>query len=552
MELLFGSGIAHAIFVLACVISCGLLLGQLKIAGVSFGMAWILFAGIVFGHFGLRVDDHTLHFVREFGLVMFVFSIGLQVGPGFLTAMKKGGLKLNGLAVGVVLLGVACTIALHFITGISAPTMVGIMSGAVTNTPGLGAAQQANLAITGKSDPTIASGYALAYPLAVVGIIVSMILVRILARVDLKQEEEQLAKQASEQQESAQRFAVRVTNPEIAGKTFKQLSKIIPHKFVASRIKHPEDTAIELVDGETVIHQDDVLVIVAERKDHEFLRTFFGPVVDLQPQKWEGPDAVYEPRRVLLSRPSLNGVSIQALSLRKNHGINVTRVNRAGVDLVARPDLRLQLGDRLTIVGTDQALKNAEGLMGNSERRLDTPNLIVIFVGIVIGVLVGSIPLRIAGMPHPVSLGLAGGPLIVAILLGRFGYRLRLVTYSTMSANLMLREVGMALFLAGVGLSAGSTFVSTVINGGYMWILWGLIITVLPVITIGLIAKLGLKLNYFVTIGMLAGATTDPPALSFSQTLSDSDASSVSYAAVYPVTMFLRVLAGQVLIIALC
>ena len=550
-ELIGGSSILHAILVLSCVIACGLLLGRLKVGGISVGIACVLFAGIVFGHLGFCIDTPMLYFARELGLVLFVFAIGLQVGPGFFEALRRGGLRLNLLAIAVVLLGVGCTVAVHLITGIKASTMIGIMSGAVTNTPGLGAAQQAYLAMHRVSDLSIASGYAIAYPLGVLGGICSLVLVRILCRVDLAQEEQHLAELSVTRQRTTERFTVRVTNPEVTGKTLKELSKNIPHKFVASHLRHSNDAGVELVDAHTRIHHNDVLMIVAAPKHKAFLETFFGPCVVLPRIKWEGPDAIYETRRVLVSRPSLNGVVLHSLGLRKNHGISVTRVHRAGMDLLATPDLRLQLGDRLTIVGPTQAMQRIEALMGNSEKHLDHPNLFVVFLGIVAGLLLGSVPISLPGVPHPIRLGLAGGPLIVALILGRFGHRLRLVTFSTLSANLMLREVGIALFLAGVGLEAGKTFVATLVGGGYMWVLWGIAITLVPLLLIGWMARRWLRLNYFVLIGMLAGATTDAPALAFAQSQSSSDASTVAYTSVFPLTMFLRVLVAQMLVVLL-
>lgn len=549
-ELFFGEGTPHSILVLALVIAAGLALAQIKVKGVSIGSAWILFVGILVSSMGLLVDPHTLHFVREFGLVLFIFSIGLQVGPSFGEALKKGGLTLNLLATGVVMLGVGCTLVLYAVTGVSPATMVGIMSGAVTNTPGLGAAQQTALEVTGQRDATIAAGYAMAYPLAVVGIIASIVLLRRLCGVDLEAEARRLV-QATDNARTATRYSLLIENPAVHNKTLSELRPMLPRQVVISRILHRSHEIIELVDQGSTFHCGDRVLVVANRTDRDFLETFFGQSTEVPEDAWRGQGAGFDSRRVLLSRGRYNGVSLAQLGLRSLHGVNVTRVNRAGVDLVASPDLRLQVGDRLTIVGAPTDLRRAERLMGNSSRTLDAPNLLVVFLGVTLGVIVGSIPFAFPGIPQPVKLGMAGGPLIVALLLGRFGPALRLVTYSTASANLMMREVGMALFLAGIGLGAGETFIATVLGGGYMWVLWGLVITLVPVLTIGVIALCWLKVNYYTLIGVLAGATTDPPALAYAQSVSNNDAPAVGYATVYPLAMFLRVIAAQVLIIVL-
>ncbi len=550
-ELILGTGTAHSILVLSVVIVSGLAIAKWRIAGISIGSAWILFVGIVASHFGLRIDAHILHFIREFGLVLFIFSIGLQVGPGFLAALKRGGLRLNLLAVAVVLLGLLTTVALHFATGLSGATLVGIMSGAVTNTPGLGAAQEAYTNVHGSLDPSIAAGYAMAYPLAVLGIIASLVALRMIGRTDLGQQAEQLRREASAVADAAGRVVVRVENPAIAGRRLDELAEMIPHEFVVSRVWHPSTKSVELVDQQTVFEPDDQLLIIAHKRDRDFLETFFGPRIEVPDERWEAGPTHYESRRVVLSRPQLNGVPIGQLSLRSLHGVNVTRIHRAGTDLVATPGLRLVLGDRLTLVGVAENLKRAERVLGNSASQLDVPNLIVIFLGILLGVGLGSVPFDLPGVPQPIRLGLAGGPLIIALLLGRFGPQLKLITYSTVSANLMLREIGMALFLAGVGLGAGESFVSTIVAGGYVWIGWGLIITLVPLLTVGLIGQFLFKINHLTLIGMLAGATTDPPALAYTQSLTDSDAPAVGYATVYPLTMFLRVVVAQLLIVTL-
>ncbi|MBW3085414.1 putative transport protein YidE [Austwickia sp. TVS 96-490-7B] len=550
-DLITGQGTAHAIFVLALVITIGLALSSWKIAGLTFGSAWILFVGIFLAHCGLVIDGHTLYFVRELGLALFVFSIGLQVGPSFLSALRKGGLILNLLATGMVALGVAVTVAVYYATDISGPTLVGIMSGAVTNTPGLGAAQETYRDMTGRGDPTIASGYAVAYPLAVVGIILSMIVLRAVLNVDLRSAERELNELIGGSDNDARKFTIKVTNAEIIGKSVTAVTKMLPTHFVISRVKRAGSDLIELVEPSTTFADGDELLVIAQRADRDLLTAVLGHRVDVPAEQWlEGP-AIYEARQMVLSTPKLNGVAVSKLNLRSVHGVTITRVHRGGTDLVASPRLQLVLGDRLTVVGTAENLSRVEKLCGNSARSLDAPNLFVLFSGLVLGVLLGSIPLTIPGVPVPVKLGLAGGPLVVALLLGRFGPQLRLVTYSTVSANLMLRELGMALFLAGVGLSAGPTFVATVMQGGYLWVLWGLLITVVPVLIIGAIGATLTGVNFLVMIGVLAGASTDPPALAYAQSLSTSDGPAIGYASVYPLTMFLRVVAAQVLVILL-
>lgn len=551
VELWTGNSIPHTIAILALVIALGLLLGRWRVAGVSLGTAWILFVGIAAAHVGLTVEHSTLEFVREFGLVLFVFSLGLQLGPGFMTALKHGGLTLNLLAIGTVLLGTVCTAVLFFTTGLPGSTLVGIMSGAVTNTPGLGAAQEAFRTLTGESDPSIAAGYAIAYPLAVLGIIGSMLTVRIIARVDVSAEEKALLEQTGQRMEAAQRFAVVVKNPAVFGKTMAQLREITPVYFVASRIWKAATGATELSQDATVIDENDELLIVTKRANRELLTTLIGPKIQSEQHLWQEGKVHYEIRQIVVSQNKLNGIRLGKLALRSEKGVHVTRISRAGSDLVAVPGLRLVLGDRLTVVGTKEDLDKAERMLGNSRSRLDAPNLIVVFLGIVLGVVVGMVPFDVPGIPAPVKLGIAGGPLVVAILLGRFGPRLRLITYSTVSANLMLREIGMALFLAGVGLSAGETFVGTILDGGWKWIGYGAIITIAPVLTMALVGHLWLKINYLTLTGVIAGATTDPPALAYAESLSRHGAPAIGYATVYPMTMFLRVVAAQVLILLL-
>ena len=545
-ELFLGGGIAHSVLILALVIAAGIFLGKMKVAGISLGITWILFVGIACSHFGMRVDGGVLHFMKEFGLILFVYSVGLQVGPGFFSSFKKGGLRLNMLATLIVLFGVITTYILHVATGIPITTMVGILSGAVTNTPGLGAAQEAYMNVTGIEDETIPLGYAVAYPLGVLGIIGSILLIRVIFRVNFDKENESLQQQADGKEIEAQQFSLKVTNPAIFGMDVHEMTRLINRKFVCSRVCH-HDEEVEISTSETRLRQGDKLLVVAALKDIDAITAFVGERVEVP---WEKLNTQFVSRRIAITKSAVNGKTLGELKLRTTFGVNVTRVNRAGVDLVANPHLQLQLGDRLTVVGPESAVKNVTAVLGNSLRRLREPNLIAIFFGIFLGVLLGSIPFMFPGIPQPVKLGLAGGPLIVAILISRFGPHYGLVTYTTMSANLMLREVGISLFLACVGLGAGEGFVGTIVNGGgWAWIGYGVIITVVPLIIVGIIARWIYKINYFSLMGLIAGSTTDPPALAYSNEIVGNDAPAVSYATVYPLTMFLRVLTAQLLIL---
>ena len=545
-ELFFGQGVAHSVLMFAIVIALGIVLGKVKIWGVSLGITWILFVGIICSHFGMRVDGHTLHFMKEFGLILFVYSVGLQVGPGFFSSFRKGGLTLNMLATGIVLLGVVTTYVIHVVTGLPITTMVGILSGAVTNTPGLGAAQQAYSDMTGVNDPTIALGYAVAYPLGVIGIIGSILLMRVIFRVKFEKENEDLERQDGDRANGAQQFSVRVTNPALFGKDRREITRFINRKLVFSRFCHEEDR-IEIGSSETCLREGDKLLVVAALQDIDAITAFLGERVEVA---WEQLDKQLVSRRIAITKGEVNGKMLGEMRLRNCFGVNVTRVNRAGVDLVAKPNLQLQIGDRLTVVGPEAAVTNVAKVLGNSLRRLREPNLVSIFLGIFLGILLGSIPFTFPGIPQPVKLGLAGGPLIISILISRFGPQYGLVTYTTMSANLMLREVGIALFLASVGLGAGDGFVETIIDGGgYAWIGYGFIITVVPLIIIGIIARTIYKVNYFTLMGLMAGSMTDPPALAYSNGIVGNDAPAVSYATVYPLTMFLRVLTAQMLVL---
>jgi len=552
-ELFFGEGVAHTILLFAAVIAIGIGLSKIKIAGVSLGITFVLFVGILLSHFGLRVNHEILHFMKEFGLILFVYSVGLQVGPGFFSSFKKGGITLNMLAMGVVFLGVATTIIIHLITGISMQTMVGILSGAVTNTPGLGAAQQAYSDMMGAPDTTIAMGYAVAYPLGVVGIILSIILVKYIFKVNTDKETEDLNKRSSQTDDHIELVSIEVTNPSVTGKTIGEIHRLISRKFIVSRVLHKDSQQIEIASSKTILQQGDKIFVATTPKNQAAVIAFLGEAIEMGQEEWDMLDTHLVSRRILITKSAINGRPIRQLNLRNNFGVNITRVNRSGVDLIADPSLHLQVGDRVTVVGDENAIKSVERVLGNQMKRLNEPNLLPIFIGVFFGVLLGSIPFVFPGIPQPVKLGLAGGPLIVAILISIFGPKYHLVTYTTMSANLMLREVGICLFLACVGLGAGENFVSTIVNdGGLHWIGLGFIITTVPLLIIGTIGRLCFKLNYFTLMGLMAGSTTDPPALAYSNNTAGNDAPSVGYATVYPLTMFLRVLSAQLLILFFC
>lgn len=552
-DLIFGTGIGHSVMLLSLCVVCGILLGRIKIFGVSLGITFVLFVGILMGHLGITMNADVLHFMKEFGLILFVYSVGMQVGPGFFSSFKQGGVKLNLLATGLVLLGVVTTIIIHFITSLPMQTMVGILSGAVTNTPGLGAAQTAYSDMYGVSDNTIALGYAVAYPLGVIGIILAIILIRYVCRVKFEKEQAELDALDNSAEGQAVPLSLEVLNPAIFGHTVGEVARLISHReFVISRVIHT-DGKMEITDNNTCLHEHDKLLVITTEQDAEAITMFIGSVTDMEHKEWIKFDRTLITRRIIVTKNELNGMRLGELNLRKKYHINITRINRSGVDLVARPNFILQLGDRLTVVGAEEDVFGVEKILGNSMKRLNEPNLIALFLGIFLGVLLGSIPFVFPGIPQPVKLGLAGGPLIVAILISKFGSKYKLVTYNTISSNLMLREIGITLFLACVGVGAGEGFIDTIVNkGGLQWIGYGFIITFVPVFLIGIIARFFCKVNYFTLMGLIAGSTTDPPALAFSNATAGNDAPAVAYATVYPLTMFLRVLTAQLLILMFC
>ena len=543
------NSIAHIMLLYAFVVAIGVLLGKIKFFGVSLGVTFVLFAGIVCGHFGFTGNTQILNFVQDFGLILFVFCIGLQVGPSFFTSFKQGGVSMNVVAVGVVLLNIAVAVGLYYALGgrIELPMMVGILCGAVTNTPGLGAANEA-LSQLDYDGPQIAMGYACAYPLGVLGIIGSIILVRLLCKINLKQEEEEIAQQeAADPHLTPYMMHIEVRNEALNGKTLMQVKNFIGRDFVISRIL--QNGHVNIPSKDTVFHVGDQMFIVCAEDDAEAIIAFIGPKIKVD---WEKQDMPMISRRILVTQSKMNGKRLGELHLRTLYGVNITRVNRSGMDIFASYNLTLQVGDRVMVVGPQDAVERVANLMGNSLKRLDHPNIVTIFVGIFLGILFGSLPIAFPGIPTPVKLGLAGGPLIVAILMGRFGYKLKLVTYTTMSANLMLREIGIALFLASVGVKAGANFVQTVVEGdGLLYVGCGFLITVIPLLVMGVIARMRYKMNYFMLMGLMAGSTTDPPALAYANQTANNNAPAVGYSTVYPVTMFLRILTAQLLILIL-
>lgn len=549
-KLLFEDSVAHSVLVFAFVIACGILLGKLKIKGISLGITFVLFVGIIVSHFGFEINHDVLHFMKDFGLILFVYAIGLQVGPGFLASFKKGGLQLNILAASIVIIGILVTLAIHFVTGTSMITMVGIMSGAVTNTPGLGAAQETFFDATGTSDPTIAMGYAVAYPFAVIGIIMSMILMRYILRVDLKKESDNLNNQTNETC-AIELLSLEVSNESVVGLNIREIaSRLNSYKFIVSRVLHHHNEQIQIACSKIVLNKGDKIYVVTTTKDADAVASFVGSRLEMTKDDWNVLDKQLVVKRILVTRSKVNGKSIQELSLRDNFGVNITRINRSGVELIAEPNLALQFGDRLTIVGDAPAIENVEKTLGNQLRILNEPMLIPIFIGILLGVILGSIPIPLPGVPQPLKLGLSSGPLIVAIVMSIIGAKYRLVTYTTLSANLMLKEIGICIFLACVGLGAGGGFVDTIVSGGGInWISYGIVITVVPILLVGLVGKLIFKINYYTLMGLISGGMTDPPALAYADSLADNNASAVSYATVFPLTTFLRVLGAQLLIL---
>lgn len=546
-NLFFGTGIAHSIFVLALAIAVGIFLGaKLKFKGITLGITWILFCAIACSHFGMTLDPLVESFAKDLGLILFVYSIGLQVGPGFFSSFGKGGLKLNMLALSVVLLGCLTALAIHWISGEDIATMTGVLFGAVTNTPGLGAAQQTYQDLTGVANPDIASGYAMAYPLGVVGIILSLLAIKWFFRIKLDKEEAQVMAEKGEVKQ-IEHLDIKLTNPQVEGIRVRDLSLLTHVKLIVSRLIDAAGND-SMPDGDTILHVGDKVRIVGDRENERTV-LLLGEKTDIPSD--EGNKEVHlMNRHIIVTKQKLNGKRIGDLNVRAAYHITITRIRRAGVELLATPDLILQLGDRLTVVGEAEAVDKVAKVFGNSTKKLDAPNLASLFFGIILGVALGSIPFALPGLTQPFKLGLAGGSLIVAILMGAFGPKYHLVTYTTSSANLMIREIGIALFLAAVGFGAGKSFIPTLVGGGYVWIGYGVLITLIPVLLIGIVARAWMKLDYFTLMGLIAGSTTNPPALAYATSQSSSnDRAAVAYSTVYPLTMFLRVLTGQLMIL---
>jgi len=546
--------VAHIALLYAVVIAVGVYLGKIKIFGISLGVTFVLFAGIVAGHIGFTAPTPILTFIQDFGLILFVFMIGLQVGPGFFESFGTAGIKLNGLATTAILLNVCVMFACYFIffdTGNkeNLPMMVGTLYGAVTNTPGLGAANEALGTVFGTQAPPIASAYACAYPLGVLGIIGATILIRYICKVKLEQEEQDLAAQeGGNVSKKPHHMHLEVSNRYLEGRTLLQVHDFLNRDFVVSRILH--DGHVSIPNRDTVFHVGDQMYIVCAEADYEAIVAFIGPVVEVN---WEQQDQPLVSKRILVTNSSINGKTLGQMHFSSVHGVNVTRFTRHGMDLFASASLPLQVGDRIMVVGPQDDVDRVANLMGNSVRRLDAPNIATIFVGIFLGLIFGSLPIAIPGMPVPLKLGLAGGPLIIAILIGRYGYKIKLVTYTSTSANMMLREIGLVLFLASVGIKAGASFFETVVQGdGLLYVLTGFLITIIPILIVGPVARLKFKFNYFTIAGMIAGTYTDPPALAYANSICTKDAPAVGYSTVYPLSMFLRILTAQMVVLFFC
>jgi putative transport protein len=549
-DLLWQETVAHTILIYSLIIVVGVFLGKLKVFGVSLGITFVLFAGLAAGHFGFSANHLVIEFVKDFGLILFVFSIGLQVGPGFFSSFRKGGLSMNIMALLIVLLGGLTTIGIHFITGMSMPMLVGIMSGAVTNTPGLGAAQQAISQIyansTGNALPEIGLGYAVAYPFGVLGIILTMFAIRKIAKIDVQKELSLFNQDQHPAEAIPEKISILVSNPEIFRKTILEISRIIKHEIVISRILHNGE--LMLASSDTVIFENDIVLVVTQKGSIPDVVRLIGTRSDMDLTSRSGK---LISRRVMVTNREVFAKDLGSLRLRTKYNINITRVYRSGIELVASPHLKLQMGDRLTVVGDEKSMEKVIAQLGNSIKRLNEPNIIPIFIGILLGVILGTIPIHIPGIVNPIRLGLAGGPLIVAILLSKYGYKFSLVSYTTPSANLMLREIGIVLFLASVGLVAGEKFIPTLLSGdGFIWMGYGAVITMLPLLIIGFISRKYLRKNYLEICGLLSGSMTDPPALAYANSIAQSEAPAVAYATVYPLVMFLRIFVAQLLVLS--
>ena len=551
--------IAHIALLYAVVIAVGILLGKIKIGGISLGVTFVLFAGIVAGHIGFTGPTNILSFIQDFGLILFVFCIGLQVGPGFFESFRKGGVTLNLLSTTLVLLNVGVMFACYYIffdtnDKTNLPMLVGTLYVAVTNTPGLGAATEALESVWKAVDgaaPQIAAGYACAYPLGVLGIIGATIAVRFITRTKLEEEEEELKEEAGDNAHTKPlQMHLKVDNTYLAGRTVKQINEFLNRDVVFSRLLH--DGNVSIPSSRDVFHMGDEVLVVCAAVDAEAIQAFIGPEIE-KPWEEDQSDQPLISKRIVITNPSMNGKELGKMHFSSVYGVTVTRISRQGMDLFASRNYRFQVGDKILVVGPTDNVNRIADLMGNSVKRLDTPNIATIFIGIIIGILFGSIPFAIPGMPVPLKLGIAGGPLIIAILIGRFGHRMKLNTYTTTSANMMLREMGLVLFLASVGVKAGAHFWDTVVEGdGLMYVFTGFLITIIPILIIGTIARLKFKFNYFTIMGMLAGTCTDPPALAYANSICSREAPAIGYSTVYPLSMFLRIFTAQLIVLFCC
>ena len=549
--------VAHIALLYAIVIAIGVYLGKLKIGGISLGVTFVLFAGILAGHVGFTGPKEILTFVQDFGLILFVFMIGLQVGPGFFESFKKGGVTLNMLSASAILLNILVMFGCYYLffdtsNPNNLPMMIGTLYGAVTNTPGLGAANEALLSVFPNGAPSIANGYACAYPLGVVGIIGATILIKYICKINTADEEEQLNEEdAANPHAKAHNMHLRVENAYITGRTLREVSEFLNRDIVCSRLLHNGEVSIP--NSKTKFEVGDELLVVCAEADAEAIKAFIGPEVEAEWDREKDEVQHFVSRRIIVTRPEMNGKTLGKMHFSSVYGVNVTRISRQGMDLFAGRNHHFHVGDRVMVVGPEENVNRVAEIMGNSIKRLDAPNIATIFIGIMVGIIFGSLPFAIPGMPVPLKLGIAGGPLIIAILIGRFGYRMKLVTYTTTSANMMLREIGLVLFLASVGIKAGAGFWDTVVQGdGLKYVGCGFLITVIPILIIGTIARLKFKFNYFTIMGMLAGTYTDPPALAYANASCSKEAPAVGYSTVYPLSMFLRIFTAQIVVLFFC
>lgn len=549
--------VAHIALLYAIVIAIGVYLGKIKIGGISLGVTFVLFAGILAGHVGFTGPKEILTFVQDFGLILFVFMIGLQVGPGFFESFKKGGVTLNMLSASAILLNILVMFGCYYLffdtsNPNNLPMMVGTLYGAVTNTPGLGAANEALLSVFPNGAPSIANGYACAYPLGVVGIIGATILIKYICKINTADEEEQLNEEdAANPHAKAHNMHLRVENAYITGRTLREVSEFLNRDIVCSRLLHNGEVSIP--NSKTKFEVGDELLVVCAEADAEAIKAFIGPEVEAEWDREKDEVQHFVSRRIVVTRPEMNGKTLGKMHFSSVYGVNVTRISRQGMDIFAGRNHHFHVGDKILVVGPEENVNRVAEIMGNSVKRLDAPNIATIFVGIMVGIIFGSLPFAIPGMPVPLKLGIAGGPLIIAILIGRFGYRMKLVTYTTTSANMMLREIGLVLFLASVGIKAGAGFWDTVVQGdGLKYVGCGFFITVIPILIIGTIARLKFKFNYFTIMGMLAGTYTDPPALAYANASCSKEAPAVGYSTVYPLSMFLRIFTAQIVVLFFC